>query len=104
MPTSCSACSSGCTPPTSTKEPASGWPWCSGSSSAMAVASGPRPNLTAGRRFLSRFKARRANMSDHQVQILLVDDNPSDVKLALHAFKTHNLANAVHVVRDGAEA
>jgi CheY-like chemotaxis protein len=43
-------------------------------------------------------------MSDHQVQILLVEDNPNDIKLALHAFKTHNLANDVHVVRDGAEA
>ena len=43
-------------------------------------------------------------MSDHQVQILLVEDNPNDVKLALHAFRTHNLANDVHVVRDGAEA
>ena len=43
-------------------------------------------------------------MSDHQVQILLVEDNPNDVKLALHAFKTHHLANDVHVVRDGAEA
>jgi two-component system, response regulator len=37
-------------------------------------------------------------MSDHEVQILLVEDNPNDVKLALHAFKTHNLANRVHVV------
>lgn len=43
-------------------------------------------------------------MSDHQVQILLVEDNPNDIKLALHAFKRHNLANRVHVVRDGAEA
>ena len=43
-------------------------------------------------------------MSDHQVQILLVEDNPNDIKLALHAFKIHKLANDVHVVRDGAEA
>jgi len=43
-------------------------------------------------------------MSDHQVQILLVEDNLNDIKLALHAFKTHNLANDVRVVRDGAEA
>jgi len=43
-------------------------------------------------------------MSDRHIQILLVEDNPNDVKLALHAFKTHNLANDVHVVRDGAEA
>jgi len=37
-------------------------------------------------------------------RILLVEDNPSDVKLAMHAFKTHHIANHVHVVRDGAEA
>ena len=43
-------------------------------------------------------------MNDHQIQILLVEDNPNDIKLALHAFKTHKLANHVHVVRDGEEA
>ena len=43
-------------------------------------------------------------MTDDKVQILLVEDNPNDVKLALHAFKRQNLANRVHVVRDGVEA
>ncbi|HZU34769.1 MAG TPA: response regulator [Gemmataceae bacterium] len=43
-------------------------------------------------------------MNDSHVEILLVEDNPSDIKLALHAFKTHNLANRVWVVRDGEEA
>ena len=43
-------------------------------------------------------------MTDSGVEILLVEDNPNDVKLALHAFKTHQIANCVHVVRDGAEA
>ncbi|MFQ5401510.1 MAG: response regulator [Anaerolineae bacterium] len=38
------------------------------------------------------------------VEILLVEDNPSDVELTLHAFRKHNLANRVHVARDGAEA
>jgi two-component system, response regulator len=38
------------------------------------------------------------------VEILLVEDNPNDVELALHALKRNNLANRVHVVRDGAEA
>ena len=38
------------------------------------------------------------------MEILLVEDNPDDVKLALHAFKKHNLVNRVQVVRDGAEA
>jgi two-component system, response regulator len=43
-------------------------------------------------------------MKQSHVEVLLVEDNPSDIKLALHAFKTNKLANHVHVVRDGAEA
>lgn len=43
-------------------------------------------------------------MNDNAVEILLVEDNPNDVKLALHAFKANNLSNRVDVVRDGAEA
>ena len=43
-------------------------------------------------------------MNEKSVEILLVEDNPNDELLALHAFKKHNLANKVHVVRDGAEA
>ncbi|MBI1790269.1 MAG: response regulator [Acidobacteria bacterium] len=38
------------------------------------------------------------------VEILLVEDNPRDVELTLHAFKKHNLANSIEVVRDGEEA
>lgn len=41
---------------------------------------------------------------EQQVEILLVEDNPDDVELALHALKRHKLANEVHVARDGAEA
>jgi CheY-like chemotaxis protein len=36
--------------------------------------------------------------------ILLVEDNPNDVELTLHAFERNNLGNAVHVARDGQEA
>src|SRR5476649_336678 len=43
-------------------------------------------------------------MTSDTVEILLIEDNPNDEMLALHAFKKHNLANRVHVVRDGAEA
>ncbi|HZC68186.1 MAG TPA: response regulator [Nitrospirales bacterium] len=43
-------------------------------------------------------------MPERHVEILLVEDNPDDVELTLHAFRKHNLANRVHVVRDGAEA
>ena len=38
------------------------------------------------------------------MKILLVEDNPNDVKLTLHAFASANLANTVHVARDGVEA
>ena len=43
-------------------------------------------------------------MTEHTVEILLVEDSPSDVELTLHAFNKHNLTNKIHVVRDGAEA
>jgi CheY-like chemotaxis protein len=40
----------------------------------------------------------------NEVEILLVEDNPNDEELTLRALRKHNLANRVHVVRDGAEA
>lgn len=43
-------------------------------------------------------------MTDQTVEILLVEDNPNDVKLTLHALKANHIANRVEVVRDGAEA
>jgi two-component system response regulator len=43
-------------------------------------------------------------MMDESVEILLVEDNQNDVALTLHAFKRNNVANHIHVVRDGAEA
>lgn len=36
--------------------------------------------------------------------VLLVEDNPDDEALTLHAFKRHNVTNEVIVVRDGVEA
>lgn len=41
---------------------------------------------------------------ENAVEILLVEDNPRDVELTLRALKKRNLANKVHVVKDGAEA
>lgn len=43
-------------------------------------------------------------MIESHIEILLIEDTPSDVALTLHAFKQHKIANPVHVVRDGAEA
>lgn len=36
--------------------------------------------------------------------ILLVEDNPDDVELTIHALKKNNIANPILVVRDGQEA
>jgi len=38
------------------------------------------------------------------VQILLVEDNPNDIELTLHAFRKNKLSNQIKVVRDGEEA
>ena len=38
------------------------------------------------------------------MELLLVEDNPNDIELTLHAFRDNHLANHMHVVRDGAEA
>jgi CheY-like chemotaxis protein len=43
-------------------------------------------------------------MTTSGIEILLVEDNPRDVEMTLRALKKHNLANNVHVVKDGAEA
>lgn len=38
------------------------------------------------------------------VEILLVEDNPQDLELALRALQKAKVSNAIEVVRDGAEA
>ena len=43
-------------------------------------------------------------MAENQVEILIVEDNPNDLELTLHALNNNNIANPIHVARDGAEA
>ncbi len=43
-------------------------------------------------------------MTTSGIDILLVEDNPRDVEMTLRALKKQNLANNVHVAKDGAEA
>jgi two-component system, response regulator len=42
--------------------------------------------------------------ASNSVEILLVEDNPNDLELALHALKRNRLANQIEIARDGAEA
>ena len=39
-----------------------------------------------------------------ETEILLVEDNPDDLEMTLHALREANVANRIQVVRDGAEA
>ena len=43
-------------------------------------------------------------MNSTTVEILLVEDNPNDLELALHAFEEHKFSNRIEVARDGQEA
>jgi CheY-like chemotaxis protein len=43
-------------------------------------------------------------MNREEVEILLVEDNPDDLELAMHALKKGSLANRIDVARDGEEA
>lgn len=43
-------------------------------------------------------------MKNNAIEILLVEDNPNDMELTLHALKKNNISNHIQVVRDGAEA
>jgi two-component system, response regulator len=44
------------------------------------------------------------NGSNQLVEVLLVEDNPDDEEMTLHAFRAARFANKVNVVRDGVEA
>ena len=43
-------------------------------------------------------------MNYNTIEILLVEDNPTDVELTVNALKKHSVANQLHVVGDGEEA
>ena len=43
-------------------------------------------------------------MPEQQIEILLIEDNRDDIDLTVHALRKENLANHIHVARDGEEA
>lgn len=40
----------------------------------------------------------------NQIEILLIEDNPADLKMTLHALRSGKVANRIEIARDGAEA
>lgn len=42
--------------------------------------------------------------AEREIELLLVEDNPSDEELTLHVLRKNNIVNRIHVARDGAEA
>lgn len=45
-----------------------------------------------------------ANFSGQPIEILMVEDNPSDVRLTIEAFKDAKVSNRMHVTVDGEDA
>ena len=60
--------------------------------------------LEEGATFLFYFSTEGAGMNEGKVEILLIEDNPADLELTLHALRKRNLANNVKILTDGQEA
>lgn len=43
-------------------------------------------------------------MESHEIEILLIEDNPQEAELTIRSLKKHNLANKLLHIDDGAEA
>lgn len=43
-------------------------------------------------------------MIETEMEILLVEDDPLDVEISMHALRSEQVANRIHVARDGEEA
>src|ERR1700757_2565838 len=72
----------------------------------MEAESGAKASRTRARRSIFRYRTGRRFMADQKtaVEVLLVEDSPSDAELCMRALKRHHLANRLLWVRDGAEA
>src|SRR3990167_3252000 len=116
MPISCLGSSSGSTAKKTSREPGLAWPPCSELCTSTAGRSGRRGNWTREPGFTLPWERHsgwtrkfapireRKRMWPDEVEILLVEDNPDDVELAIHALRRENLANRIEIARDGEEA
>src|SRR5215211_5579341 len=103
---SCSASSSDFIAWRNSKARASAWRMSGASSSGMGDAHGQKAPSTREPRSISVCRGQKEPLETmaELKPILLVEDNPKDVELTLAALEQSQLANAVIVVRDGAEA
>src|SRR5207247_738248 len=93
--TNFSGCSSACITPKTMREPASAWRSSNASFTATAGASGRKRPSTRARHSTSLSKE-QLPMREKSIEILLVEDNPDDVALTLHAFQNHNLVKPMN--------
>src|SRR5215213_2202854 len=95
-----------CTPALSMQAPESGWRSARKSWNVMAGRSGSslRPNKAPSS--ISRFPIQEGNMTTKlkAIDILLVEDNPGDVRLTQEALLDAKVRNSLHVVPNGVEA
>src|SRR3989454_10545192 len=106
MRTSCSVCSSDCTPRPNSRAPASVSRRSGASSPGTAAGSGPREPSIGERRSTSPCDGPLGGPGGrvNPGKILLVEDNPDDVALTMRALKSHNITNEVVVALDGVQA
>src|SRR5882762_7369647 len=70
----------------------------------MSAGCGPRPPSTRAPPFIFHSQGKTKMTELELVEILLVEDNPTDAELTLRALRRHNLSINVVWVKDGAEA
>jgi CheY-like chemotaxis protein len=70
----------------------------------MADVYGPKPSWIVARISILHSVEDKLMADNNAVEILLVEDNPNDVELALHALKKNKVSNRIHIARDGEEA
>src|SRR5688572_18012536 len=102
-------CSSACTTRASTPALASAWRSARRWSTATAGACGSSPGRAPAAVSCSRYRRREANTMAERargapVEILLVEDNPADVRLTQEALKEGKVFNNLHWAKDGVEA
>src|SRR5215213_5860815 len=106
LPSGSSSSFNVCTPALPMQAPASGWRSAKRSSTAMAGGSGSSLCPNKAPSSISLFPIQEGNMMTKlkAIDILLVEDNPGDVRLTQEALLDAKVRNSLHVVHNGVEA